>query len=262
MNSNNFFVLVLALFVYSTAIYAEESTSKRFYGGVILRAEVRPDNPDAPIAILNVDEFEPKSKVVSNLGYAILTVNMDSGRSLGLYDYTLIDGNREYPIVAFLNSNREYDAGEWEIKKTKSNKKYSMLFKIPIQSTKDKTYKLRFKLLKSKVKDLKIKFINLKSNPFTSLKKIPSEGMVGVDPHKPKPVVVPEVEVPSLPTDDKTKETPSGEKKSDKQIAADAKKAADLAAFVEGDAKKEDPKAATPKKGEKSSKKKGSWDDL
>jgi len=257
MNSNNFFILVLALFVYSTAIYADNSTSKRFYGGVILRAEIRPDNPDAPIVILNVNEFKPKSKVLTNLGYAIITVNMDSGRSLGLYDYTLVDGNKEFPIVAFLNKNQEYDAGEWVIKKTKSNKKYSMLFKIPLLSTKNQTYKLRFKLLKNKVKDLPIKFINLKSNPFTSLEKIPAEGMVGVDPHKPKPVVIPKVAVPSLPTDDKTKKTPSGEKKSPKQIAADAKKAADLAAFVGGDAK-----AATPKKGEKSSKKKGSWDDL
>jgi hypothetical protein len=257
MNSNKFFILVLALFVYSTAIYADNSTSKRFYGGVILRAEIRPDNPDAPIVILNVNEFKPKSKVLTNLGYAIITVNMDSGRSLGLYDYTLIDGNKEFPIVAFLNKNREYDAGEWVIKKTKSNKKYSMLFKMPLLSTKNQTYKLRFKLLKNKVKDLPIKFINLKSNPFTSLKKIPAEGMVGVDPHKPKPVVA----LPSIPTDKKAKETPSGEKKSAKLIAADAKKAADLAAFIGAGDNKETPKKTTPNKEKKSTKKKDSWDD-
>ena len=212
MKLYNFFLWSFLLLFTAYAVSAEdEPTSKRFYAGTVLRAEVQPDNPDMPIVIKNISEFEPASRVTADIGYALVTVNLDPGRSLGLYDYSLVDKQKkEYPCVAIADRENDYDRSEWEFAKTKPANKYSMLFKVQLPPTGKPSYNLHFNLIKDKVEDIPLTFINVREKSFTRYKDIPPEGMLGIDPNKPKPVSEPETKKPAAVVGT---ETPVEEKK-------------------------------------------------
>ncbi len=228
----------------------DASLSRRFYAGDILRAEVQPDNPSSPVLIKNENPYKPASRITTEVGFALLTVRLDPGRSIGIYDYSLFDGRTVFPCVALMDDKGEFDASLWEIKDTKPNNKYSMLFKVQIPVRGSPQYALQFNLLQSKWQDINLPFVNVRSSPFTSVKDIPEVGMLGVDPYRPQPGIgdaaAPAV-APAAPQQEKKPEL------SDKE----RKRRADLAAW-----EAMDDKGADTKKDGMEKPKKNIWDDL
>ncbi|MBN1865293.1 MAG: hypothetical protein JW808_10365 [Victivallales bacterium] len=239
----------------------DPALSRRFYAGDILRAEVRPEDYSDPVVIKNVSPYKPASRITTEVGYALLTVRLDAGRSLGIYDYSLFDGRAVFPCVALMDDNGEFDASLWEIKDTKPDKMYSMLFKVQIPVMGIPKYSLRFNLLQGKWQDVNLPFVNVKDMPFTAVKDIPQAGMLGVDPYKPKPGA----EAPLVSKDDADPDAaPTAAVPDQPEIKpelgdAELKKPADQA-VLEGmlkDGKKDE---AEKKDGEKP--KKDVWEDL
>ncbi|NOY75666.1 MAG: hypothetical protein GXP32_07720 [Kiritimatiellaeota bacterium] len=183
----------------------------RFYAGEVLRAELKPD--DGTVKIVNVNKFAPRSRVTVDVGYAVVTVRPDKGRSLGIYDYSLVNRRRTaFPCVAITNEFGEYDASLRELQETKPNKLYNFLFRVEMPRPNEKPeYTLRFNLVKGKNRDPRLLFVDVTGHPYTKISKIPLEGMLGVVPDWPKPKPV---------------EKPEPPKKKDGKTAAPAKKGA------------------------------------
>ena len=186
-------LLVLGVWSVSNASMAADDDERivRFYGGEVVRAELKPG--DGGIKIVNVDKYAPRSRVTSDVGVAVVTVRMDKGRTLSLYDYSLVNGSKNvFPCVAIMNSVGEYDDSFREFTKTKPNELYNLLFKVEMPGYKKKPrYILRFNLRRGQKRDPKLSFVVLGKFPFTKTSKIPLEGMLGVIPErlksKPKP---------------------------------------------------------------------------
>jgi hypothetical protein len=273
MKKYKFYLLSILLFSTFSSVLAEGGpTAKRFYAGKILRAEVQPDNPEMPIEIKNISEYEQKSTITSDIAYAIVTVNLDNGRSLGLYDYSLVNKQkREFSCVAFSERENDYDRSEWEITKTRPSRKYSMLFKVQLPPIGEPQYNLRFNLIKNKWKEIPLEFINVGANPFTKYKDIPPEGMLGIDPNKPEPVEP--IEEPAEQADENADEKKTdvtadkpGEKPEKKLSKAEANPKSDQEALKAGmgDAglkTTDKPKEKETKKDSAKKGKKDAWDD-
>jgi len=162
-------------------------TKLRFRSGWVLAAEVRPVNSEDPIEVINVNEYDPPSKVISDVGYAAVTVSLDKGRSLGIYDYILTNGKGvEFSCVALQIENGKYDAGRWQIKDTMPDRRYTMLFKVQLPNAGKPEYYLRYILLEGKPQNLALAFRNVRSSFFTKPGSVPDEGIIGIDPEAEK----------------------------------------------------------------------------
>ena len=199
------FSLLFAAVFPNSLIGGEDSRMVRFYAGEILRAEIKPD--DDSIKVVNVNKFAPRSRVTADVGYAVVTVRLDKGRSLGIYDYSLVNSRRDvFPCVAIMNSFEEFDASLRELKTTKPNKYYNLLFRIEMPPPGMKPdFTLRFNLIRGKGRDPLLRFVDVGKHPFTKTSKIPLEGMLGVVPNwpKPKPKPKPKPVAKSVPADKK-----------------------------------------------------------
>ena len=277
MKQYKIYLLSILMFLAFSSFSADtQKTSKRFYAGNVIRAEVKPDNPELPIVVRNVSEFEPKSLISSDVGYAVVTVNLDPGRSLGLYDYSLVNPQkREFPCISLAERENDFDQEKWELIKTRPSKKYTMLFQVQLPPMGQAKYDLRFKLKKG-LKDIPLEFINVGSKPFTYYKDIPGEGILGIDPNKPKPVEQPVIQPEEKKTDADAAAPAAAkpaEKAPDKKLSkAEQKRKNDQEAWTKmmGDkpAEKKESKPAAPAKKEKKSKDKDkgkgktdAWDD-
>jgi hypothetical protein len=226
------FVLIFIACRQNPLMAGDDQRIVRFYGGEVVRAEIKPD--DGSVKVVNVNKFAPRSRVTSDVGYAVVTVRMDKGRSLGIYDYSLVNSRRDaFPCIAIMNSVEEFDASLRELKKTKPNKFYTLLFKVemPLPNQKPE-YLLRFNLIRGKNRDPRLHFVDVGKHPFTKTSKIPLEGMLGVVPDWPKP---------------KPKPPPKPVEKPKPAADAKAKKSADKAAQKKSAAKKEASKKAPAK---------------
>lgn len=214
------FVLMGVACVQNTSKAADKGERiVRFYGGEVVRAELKPD--DSSIEIVGVDKYAPRSRVTSDVGFAVVSVRMDKGRKLSVYDYALVNARKDvFPCVAIMNSAGEYDASLRNAMETKPNKVYNLLFKVEMPGYHQKSrYTLRFNLRKCPKRDPMLTFVNLGEFPFTKNSKIPLNGMLGVIPEcmkpkpKPKPVAKP---VEPIKADDKTAK-PDAKKATDKK---------------------------------------------
>jgi hypothetical protein len=191
--------------VQNTSIATDDGErSVRFYGGEVVRAELKPG--DDYIEIVGVDKYAPPSRVTSDVGLAVVSVRMDKGRSLSVYDYSLVNARKDvFPCIAIMNSVEEYDASLRNIKDIQPNQLYNLLFKIemPLPGKKPR-FLLRFNLRRGVKRDPMLTFVNLGKFPFTKTSKIPLDGMLGVIPEcmKPKPKSV-EKTIKSVKADDK-----------------------------------------------------------
>ena len=105
---NKITFLIFSVFIlFSNAVLRaadKNATSKRFYAGEVLRAEVQPDSASMPVTVSNVSQYEPKSRLTADVGYALVTVKLDHGRSLGMYDYSLVNSRkRVFPCIALMD---------------------------------------------------------------------------------------------------------------------------------------------------------------
>ena len=226
-------VVLGVLCVQSVASAADGERIVRFYGGEVVRAELKPG--DGGIEILNVDKYAPPSRVTTDLGVAVVSVRMDKGRTLSSYDYSLVNGRKDvFPCVAIMNSVGEYDDSFRKLTKTKPNQFFNLLFRVEMPGHKKKPrYIFRFNLRRGKKRDPILTFVDLGKFPFTKTSKIPLDGMLGVIPDcmkpkpkpKPKPVVKPVVVPPkaggeAVKSDPKKKVDPKAAKPAAKKAPA------------------------------------------
>ena len=171
-----------ALFSQEADIENKKAKSLRFHSGTILSAELLPKNQTIPIKVINVSPFEPASKIISDLGYAAVVVKLDQGRSISVYDYSLLNSRKtEFKCIGVREGEDVFDANKWELANTSPDKLYTLLFKVELPPPDEACeYVLHFNLNKNKPEDVLIPFV-LIDRAFSPTVKIPDEGSLGID---------------------------------------------------------------------------------
>jgi hypothetical protein len=177
----NIIFVIIATMSFSVMSLLQAET-RRFYAGNILRAEIMPYD-EAGITVKNMSKYEPDLNI-ANPACALITFNVDNNRSISIYDYYLVYGADEFPCIALMTPTGEFDRDQWEIRKTRSDKKYTMLFKVPMPPRgKSGIYSLRFRLKPNgQVPDVQLQLMNAEETGFTTLRLIPINGMVSEKP--------------------------------------------------------------------------------
>lgn len=103
--------------------------------GSIVKVEFTRQKPDA----------EGESPVVgkSSPAWAVLTLQLDPGRAVSIFDYALRKKDKEYPCLDLAEGNNAF-AGKIRFEIEPGNRKYRLVFAIP--SAEDE-YEIVFKLL-------------------------------------------------------------------------------------------------------------------
>ena len=132
--------------------------------------------------IEKVCKYDPPSKITERVAYAMITLSLDRGRTIGIYDYSLTTtkNGEKYPCIAIKAGTAPFDA-TWRIKKTDPDKKYTLLFKVS-KPTKGLIFYLHYNLPVGKANEIQLDF----SNP-----KNPVKNLVGAESDK-KTTAVPE----------------------------------------------------------------------
>jgi hypothetical protein len=177
---------------------AKPPTCVRFRSGWVLAAEAAPENPDQPLAIANLSPHEPEASPMADVGHAAVVVRLDPGRTLGLYDFALEDGaRRQYPCLAVRIDDKDYDAGAWQLAKTSPDRRYTLLFRVPVRPSADLGYTLKFTLFGDNEVAPALAFRRVAAvDQFTPPASIPDEGILGIDPTATPP---PEATAPTDP---------------------------------------------------------------
>ncbi len=132
---------------------------------------------------------------VKELDYcAVITVKIDKGRSIGVYDYVLIDNlNNTYPCVAIRVNDGVFD-GNITDAKSDGKQRYSMFFFVNQPSgIANPMFKLKYKIFDNQKDENDIEFKNIMEQDFT----LPSKIIEQVLPLPvPPPVSVPPLELP------------------------------------------------------------------
>ncbi|MCX6986322.1 MAG: hypothetical protein NT118_16480 [Lentisphaerae bacterium] len=180
---------LLVLFLTAVPLFSQEadtekkkSKSLRFHSGIVLSAELLPENQAIPVKVINVSPFEPASKITSDAGYAAVVVKLDQGRSISVYDYSLVnDRKTEFKCIGVREGEDLFDANKWELANTSPDKLYTLLFKVELpKSSENCEYVLHFNLNKNISEDVLIPFV-LIDRVFTPTVKIPADGTIGID---------------------------------------------------------------------------------
>jgi len=198
----------------------------RFHSGAVLAAELLPECQYAP-TVMNVSKFEPPSRITSDVAYATVTVKLDQGRSLSVYDFILTNKRKdEFKCIGISEGDNRYDAEKWEFSTARAAKLYTMLFKVQLPAFNDKDeYFLRYMLNKNKFEAVIIPFVRI-NRIFTSVSKVPSEGIIGVDPEPPPPPKPVEEVKPEPPKEEPKKEEPPAKSKKEEPPAKPKKEEA------------------------------------
>jgi hypothetical protein len=180
-------LLMTASFLFSQAADAEKKKTRamRFHSGMILFAELLPENPAIPVTVMNVSPFEPASKVISNAAYASVVVKLDPGRSISVYDYSLLNSRKiEFKCIGVREGEDAFDANKWELASSSPDKLYTLLFRVELpQPGENCEYVLHFNLNRSRPEDVLLPFVKI-DRAFTPSSKIPVDGIIGSDPVK------------------------------------------------------------------------------
>ena len=180
---------VLSLLLTAAALFSQsldpenkKGRSLRFHSGTVLCAELLPENQEIPVKVINVSPFEPASKVTSDAAYASVLVKLDSGRSISVYDYSLLNSRKtEFKCIGIREGENVFDANKWELANTNPDKIYTLLFKVELpKSNENCEYSLHFNLNKNISEDVLIPFV-LIDRPFIPTVKIPADGTIGID---------------------------------------------------------------------------------
>jgi hypothetical protein len=158
-------LIYCSLFLFSVTERIDAANKTIFCrSGKILIAKITPNAPD----IINISKYAPPSKITQNVAYATITMTLDKGRTIGIYDYVLKNkNNKKFPCIALKINKGPFDAKNWRIEQTNPLKRYTMLFKIEMpQNT--STLDLHFNLPIGKTKDIPVKFA--RTRPLTPSK--------------------------------------------------------------------------------------------
>ena len=206
------------------------TSSKRFYAGEVLMAEVMSINSFFLPRIANIPKYGKPADFGSDTGYALVVVKLDKGRSISSLDYVLSDGSAEYPCLAISDVESVFDVNDWLKKGGRSGAKYAMIFKVKLPSAGDPKYVLKFALIPGMRRDPDLVFVNVKDKRFTRIGDVPDKGMLKVDSREPKSKPRPKSErAESIGKSSSTKASPA-KKGSSKRGGGDKKEKADAKA--------------------------------
>jgi hypothetical protein len=180
-------VFAISLFAFLALVsLAEEDYFIRFRSGKILSAELMPGGSNLYLSIKNVNKYEPPSRITSDVAYAAVTVQLDPGRSLSIYDYSLRnDMEQVFPCIVIRENDGDFDASKWLYENSAQKDRFTMLFKVQMPAfNKPLNYVLVFNLIKEKNDGTPINFIKIENKPFTTPTKIPDCGIIGAEPSK------------------------------------------------------------------------------
>jgi hypothetical protein len=174
------FLLVCGFFNES---FAKDKTNVAFRSGKVVSAEVA----NSSGGVENLSKYEPAPKF-KKVGYACVTVKLDKGRTLSIYDYFLTDGYEKYRCIAIKKNDGQFDAKLWKVDDAKPEDLYGLLFLVPQPAKNiDSKYAMKFNLVKEKRKSPVLDFRNCGKEGFTLPSKIPAEGNLGLKEPYPKP---------------------------------------------------------------------------
>ena len=164
--------ILLVLFVLPLFAGGAEK-SMPFRAGTILSAEVSTQKPSIA---------SDTGKDTPDGIWAEVVVQLHPGRSIGIYDYVLTAGDREFPCRAIALNSDPYDASRWELRDT-GNAKCRLLFQ-PARPEDGKTfeYSLKVKLIESSSNPPPLFFRDQKGEAFTDPSAIPETGLLEEKP--------------------------------------------------------------------------------
>jgi hypothetical protein len=162
--------------------------SLKFRSGVITAAELTTKN----IPIKNVSPYaspqqhkpaEQREDSGAQYAFAVVTVKLDPGRSIGMYDYVLSDDANDFPCYAIAKNDDEFDFDQWDVRDPAPNDSYRLLYEVllPISENVKIQYGFKFKLLPTMDKPLTIPFSNNGDKGPTPVAKIPAAGILPID---------------------------------------------------------------------------------
>lgn len=151
----------------------------RFRSGTVFSAEISTNKPQI------ADEAVYAYAAFAKSAWAELIVRFDRGRSISVYDYTLVNpAGKEYPCYAMAEGEAFYTAKDWIYPEGLDPfKYYRLLFYIEDPGPTgdmDPAYELRFKLFSTSVPAPVIPFRNMADKPFTPAGKVPRTGLLGL----------------------------------------------------------------------------------
>lgn len=137
----------------------------RFRLGWVVSAEIS----RRAVTVLNQNPYAFKEPE-NNKAYAIISVKLDSGRTLSIHDFSLIVSGNKYPCVALRTGISDFNAENWQILETSPKDIYSMLFIVDcpdLESGKEIKLNLKYNIVKSQSTEYSIPFKNLNNADFT-----------------------------------------------------------------------------------------------
>ncbi len=155
--------IIMLLFV--NLATAAGDTPGRFRLGWVISAEISSHS----VNVLNLNPFafdEP----AKNKAYAIISIKLDSGRTLSIYDFSLVVDGNKYPCVALRTGISDFNAENWQILETSPKEIYSMLFIVAcpdLESAKDVKLNLKYNIVQNQSIECLIPFKNLNNADFT-----------------------------------------------------------------------------------------------
>lgn len=148
----------------------------RFHFGRIGCAEIT----TAQVKILGEDKFAFPAQYTQP-AYAAVVFKLDPGRTISIYDFSLMDSLNTYPCIALRTGTGEFDAANWKIEKTSPDTWYTMLFRIDaprIEKGKTADMTLEYNYPSRIQTQLKVPFRFLGPDPLTNAAKINESGML------------------------------------------------------------------------------------
>ena len=169
-----FFSLFLLLFLSSSSI----ASDLVFRGGRVIIAQLTEKAQKFPALNPIVYANVPENKV-----YAQVTMQLNSGKNLSIYDYSLQVYGKNYPCVALKIGNGQWVSGEnWKITSINPKECYSMLFILDgkvVGLNKVESLKLYSNALPKKVAAVSLDFENLgKTKDFSLPRSAISKGLL------------------------------------------------------------------------------------
>ncbi|MHB9138552.1 MAG: hypothetical protein ACYC4Q_04025 [Victivallaceae bacterium] len=164
---------VIIMLLFADLATAAGDTQVRFHLGWVISSEIS----RRQVTVLNQMPyaFEEPSR---NKAYAIVSVKLDSGRTLSIYDFSLIINEKKYPCVALRTGISDFNAANWQIQDTSPKEIYSMLFIVDypdLEYARDIKLNFRYNLAKNQAIECLIPFKNLNSGDFTPVTTLMAE---------------------------------------------------------------------------------------
>ena len=167
-------VFVLLLF----CAVAASAETVRFRSGEILCAELSKEKPEG---IRNADKLD-LSELPDRRIYAALTVALDSGRRIGIYDYSLKAFGVVNRCIALRNGGSPIDGARYEAGGSDRENRCTLYFVLNAREVGiSSREKLTLVCNVPPVRELPVTFVNRGGKSFTPPRQIPESGTMTID---------------------------------------------------------------------------------